>query len=326
MKRVLVVLNNKASGAGAPICDALNLLRDIGMDVDVRTPDDVEHQRFIIRAESLSVDAVVVGGGDGTVNAALKPVLEAGVPLGILPLGTANDLARTLGIPLDPHQACAVIASRCTRAIDVGWANDRPFVNAAGIGLNTRIARLLTPQHKRRLGPLSYPAAAIRSLRQPRRFRARIATREGTRWVSSVQLTVGNGVFYGGGTPLTRDAAIDDGRLDFYSVRPQSPARLLMAGLAVLRGRQAEFGDGVDVAAGTEFDITTVPRMRVALDGEPAFRTPVRFSVTPGVLRVFAPSPAASRSLTRDRFSRAPGENVDRQPTGWSIRTGRNHE
>src|SRR5690606_17762447 len=117
----MVLRNPSASGGDVALDDALSLLRDVGIESHVHTPESAEHMRFLIRAGARAVDAVIIGGGDGTVNAALKAVLESGLPLGVLPLGTANDLARTLGIPSDPAEACALIASCATRTIDVGW-------------------------------------------------------------------------------------------------------------------------------------------------------------------------------------------------------------
>jgi YegS/Rv2252/BmrU family lipid kinase len=269
--------------------DALSRLRDIGIEAQVHRPESPDHMRFLIRAEARSVDAVVIGGGDGTINSALKPVLEAGLPLGILPLGTANDLARTLGVPDDLHEACALIASQSTRDIDVAWANNRPFVNAAGMGIGTRVARSLSRESKRLLGPFSYASAVAQAFRSHRPFRAAISSPAGTRQISSIQITVGNGVYYGGGTPLAEECAIDDGRLDLYSVRPRPLLRLLAVALAVRRGTQAQLGSGVDTASGSEFEISTTPRVRVSLDGELALETPVRFRLAAHALTVFAP-------------------------------------
>jgi len=289
MRRVVVLRNASASGGDAALDDALGLIRDVGIEAHVHTPESPDHMRFLIRAEAKTVDAVVVGGGDGTINCALKAVLECGLPLGILPLGTANDLARTLGIPPDLQDACALIASQTTRTIDVGWANNRPFVNAAGIGLSTQVARRLSVDTKRALGPFSYASAVAEALRSHRPFRATITSDSGVREVSSIQITIGNGIYYGGGTPLAEDAAIDDGRLDLYSVRPQSLPRLIAVAFAVRRGTQRQLGSGVDSASGAQFEIATRPRLTVSLDGEPVLRTPVLFRLAPRALTVFAP-------------------------------------
>jgi diacylglycerol kinase (ATP) len=289
VKRVLFIRNSAASRGDADLEDALDAVREQGLEIDERVPDDAEHMRFMIRAVSRSIDAVIIGGGDGTINLALKPILEAGLPLGVVPLGTANDFARTMGIPADPHDALAVVAARATRLVDVGWANSRPFLNAAGIGISSQIARNITSERKRIWGPLSYPATVIESVRRQRPFRVRLQSVSGTREFSSIHVTVGNGVYYGGGARVAENGAIDDGCFDVSSVRPQPFHRLLAVALAVRRGKQETLECGVDVARGSLLELTTHPPLTVTLDGEPALSTPVSFRVAPRALRVFVP-------------------------------------
>ena len=105
---------------------------------------------------------MIVAGGDGTLNAALQGLVEAGLPLGIIPLGTANNLARTLGIPSDPAGACEVIAAGHRRRIDLGWVNGRYFCTTASVGLSVQITEELSPEAKRRWGPAAYALAAVR--------------------------------------------------------------------------------------------------------------------------------------------------------------------
>lgn len=291
MKRLLLLANSKASSGQTPLEDALGVIRDTGLRVDVHRPSSVAQMQEMIREHQAVVDAVVIGGGDGSINAALPAVLEAGLPLGVLPLGTANDFARTLALPADLHGACGVIAAQAIRRVDVGWANDRPFVNAAGIGLSTRVARELSRDRKQRLGPLSYPAAVLDVIRQYRPFHAHIESPAGIRELESVQITVGNGVYYGGGNPVAEDCAIDDGRLDLYSVRPRPLGRLMAVAWALRQGSHARLREDVLTAGAATFHISTRPVMAVSLDGEPCLETPVSFRVAPGALAVLAPPP-----------------------------------
>ncbi|MDB5641487.1 MAG: hypothetical protein JWN07_804, partial [Hyphomicrobiales bacterium] len=106
------------------------------------------------------VDMIVVGGGDGSLNCAAPGLLEAGLPFGIVPLGTANDLARTLNLPTTIEDAVGVIAAGHTRRIDVGDVNGHPFFNVASLGISADLAMTLTPETKKRFGPLSYAIAA----------------------------------------------------------------------------------------------------------------------------------------------------------------------
>ncbi|MFW6093420.1 MAG: lipid kinase [Pseudomonadota bacterium] len=292
--RRLLLLRNPSAGSGEALADdALGVLRDTGLELLEFEPRDASELDSLIRTHGAGVDAVVVGGGDGTLNASVEALLEVGRPLGVLPLGTANDFARTMGIPDDLHAACAIVGAGYVRRVDVARANGRPFLNAAGIGLSTRVARRLAREDgaKQRLGPFSYPAAVVEVLRAQRPFRARIASPGSVHELKSIQITVGNGVYYGGGAPLGQDCAIDDGCLDLYSIEPLPGWRLVIVALSVYRGTHTERDEGVATDRGAEFEVVTHPPMEVSLDGEPRFRTPVTFSVAPRALPVLAPRP-----------------------------------
>ena len=114
---------------------------------------------------------VIIGGGDGTLNAAAAGLAELKLPLGILPLGTANDLARTLKIPPDLKSALEIIGGGRIRSIDVGIVNDVMFFNVASIGLSAELAEKLTAETKRRFGKFGYALTTLRVLAGARPFR-----------------------------------------------------------------------------------------------------------------------------------------------------------
>src|SRR5690606_242827 len=99
-----------------------------------------------IRRHRAEVDCVIVAGGDGSVNTALGALMETGLPLGVVPLGTASDFARTLGIPPDVGGACDVIAGGLAHRVDVGCVNGQYFLNASSLGLSVWIAENLHPE------------------------------------------------------------------------------------------------------------------------------------------------------------------------------------
>lgn len=107
---------------------------------------------LVVQEYHKQVDCVIVGGGDGTLNGVVDSLVETKLPLGILPLGTANDLARTLNIPFSIKQACEVITRGNLKAIDLGWVNGKHFFNVASIGLSVEITRQLSRGLKRRWG------------------------------------------------------------------------------------------------------------------------------------------------------------------------------
>lgn len=243
------------------------------------------------------VDLVVIGGGDGTISAAAPALAGTGVPLGVLPMGTANDLARTLAIPLSLEDACAVLARGRAHDIDLGMVNGHYFFNAAGIGLSSRVTRQLTGARKRRWGALSYARMAFVAWRQSEPFSARLHTESEERFIYSLQLTVGNGRHYGGGMTVAEDAAIDDALLHVYSIQPVPLLRLVSLAPFLRRGSHDRFA-AVEMLRTREIEVTTERPMPVNADGELVGHTPARFSVVPRALRVLVPPeyPQAERS------------------------------
>lgn len=232
-------------------------------------------------------EAIVAAGGDGTVIAAIPLAIERGLPLGIVPLGTFNDLARTLGVPLGVTAACEAIAAGKTRTIDVGRVNGTYFVNEASVGLSSRIARRQTPQLKQRFGYAGVAWTALRGLAEMRAFHAEIRYDGRSERFSTVQLTVANNARFGGIIERS-DAAIDDGWLDLYSVETSSIAGALRVFWKVLR-RDAGSGAGLRTRRARAFEVVTHHPHRITADGEPAGVTPARFEVLPRSLRVIVP-------------------------------------
>lgn len=234
------------------------------------------------------VDLVIIGGGDGTLNQAIAGLMETGLPLGILPLGTANDLARTLEIPFDPALACATVATGQITEIDVGDANGKYFFNVASLGLSVDITRRLDPEQKKKWGVLAYLYTAFVVTFRARPFRAEIRTATETIAVRTVQIAVGNGRHYGGGMIVHEHAAIDDGLLDLYSVEVDRWWKVFLLTPAMMRGA-LDATSWVRTFRGETFEITTYRPRPINTDGELATATPVKFKVWPRAIRVIVP-------------------------------------
>lgn len=233
-------------------------------------------------------DMVVVAGGDGTLNAALRGVLDAGRPLGVLPVGTANDFARTLGLPVNLEQALDVIGEGATRRIDVGVVNHHPFVNVASMGLSVELARELTGDLKKRFGKLGYAIAAARTLSKAKPFRARIVAGDRTIRALTLQIAVGNGKFYGGGNQVDEAAVVDDGLLDLYSLEFARAWKLVLM-LKAMRFGQHRAYDEIRTMRGADFEVRTRRPRSVNADGEIVTQTPAKFGVLRDALEVFVP-------------------------------------
>ena len=235
--------------------------------------------------QSLDIDAVIAAGGDGTVTATVPIAIQRKLPLGIVPLGTFNDLARTLGVPLDVRAACEAITQRRTRSIDVGRVNGVYFVNEASVGVSTRIARRQTPQAKRRFGVLAVVGTTLQSLRHSRPFSVQLEYDGRQERFRTVQLTVANNARFGG-IVRRADAAIDDGWLDLYSVEVSNWAQAFHVAAKVI-ARDPASGEGLRTRRSTTFFVRTRHRHHVAADGEPAGFTPALFEVLPRAVSVF---------------------------------------
>jgi len=288
--RALLIVNPGSRRGKSGFAEARARLTALGLDlIGEGTEPSLEPAEQIRRYQG-QVDRVVVAGGDGTLNAAVQALVGTGLPLAILPLGTANNLARTLAVPLDLQAACELAVGGPRRQIDLGWVNGRYFFTTASIGLSVQITEALTSKTKRRWGPLAYGVAAVRALTRSRAFHADISWPGGTRHSRTVQIVVGNGRYYGSALPVAADAKIDDARLDLYSLEVRHWLQLVALVPALRSGHHGSKGS-VEALRATEFDVTTVVPREINVDGEICRQTPARFRILPGALEVFAPAP-----------------------------------
>ena len=292
-KRALLVVNPRARRGPGSVGAARSVLEKAGIAVTEAVPGKDESVADIIRRDASSADLVVIGGGDGTLNAAAPALVEAGLPLGVIPLGTANDFARTVGIPLDPAKAAEVIVAGRLKPVDLGEVNGKLFFNVASIGFSAELAHELTQEAKRRWGTLGYGIVAARILMRSRLFTAFVDHDGTTEKIRTMQVSVGNGRHYGGGMTVEETATADDGRLDFYSLEVDHWWRLLALLPSLRKGTQGRWDD-VRAFQTTEVTIRTSRRRPVNTDGELSTYTPAHFRIKPKALRVFGPGNASN--------------------------------
>lgn len=288
-KRALFIVNPHARQGLVPAQAVRERLVDGGLTlIDAPVPEG-RSVTDVIRERVEEADLAIVGGGDGTLNAAAEGLVDTGLPLGILPLGTANDLARTLGIPPDPMQAAEVILNTPARRIDLGEVNGHLFFNVASIGFSAELAEELTAESKRRWGKLGYGVAAARLLKRMRLFTAFIEHDGVIDKVRTVQVSVGNGRHYGGGLTVAESATADDGKLDFYSLEVDHWWKLLALAPALRRGTHGRWQD-VRTFRTTALTVRTSRPRPINTDGELSTWTPAVFRIRPAAVLVHAPS------------------------------------
>ena len=287
-RRALLLANPKARSGDSDLAEARAALREGGVETEtlLRPGGDFAEA---IRAAVAAYDLVVIGGGDGTLNACAGALAETRLPFGILPLGTANDLARSLGLPTDPVEAARLIAEVPARPIDLGCVNGHHFFNVASVGFSADLAGELTAELKRRWGTLGYALAAYRLLRKARPFRVWIEHDGQKERVTTFQASVGAGRHYGGGMTIAADARPDDGLLHFYSLEVRSWWRLVTLLPALRKGTQGEAAD-VRAFDTTEVVLKTRRPRQVNTDGELTTQTPAHIRILPGAVLVHAPA------------------------------------
>ncbi|BCW79760.1 lipid kinase [Arthrobacter sp. NicSoilC5] len=290
---VAVVINTGARRAALPDL-AVEKLQKAGLPIS-----SVHHVRqgselpgTLKRVVAGGHDMVVVGGGDGTVSFAAGQLAGTGTVLGILPLGTANDLARTLEIPGGLDAACTALADGKVVDIDLGRANGWPFLNVASVGLSVGVTESLSPRLKRYLGPMAYGVAAVRAYSRHKPFRARLEFPDGDHGTLELpdvlQVAVGNGRHYGGGNAVSPTAGIDDHILDVYAI-PGAPLREHVRIARLLKDGSFVERDGVYHLTTRHVRLVTQPSLPVNLDGEIATATPADFTIERNAVHVVVP-------------------------------------
>lgn len=288
--RALLVINHNARRGHDDLRSAMTKLAQGGIEL-VETPVDRPSELSqSIRSCRDRVDLILIGGGDGTLSQAADALVEVGLPLGILPLGTANDLARTLAIPTDLNAAVDIILRGHRKQIDLGWVNGTHFFNVASIGLTTGMTRRLSRGRKSRWGVLAYAFAALSVGLRARPFAVEIRSETETLHVRAIQIAVGNGRHYGGGLTIDENARIDDGQLHLVSIEVEH-WRQLVPLLPSLRTGTFQSASRVRTLSGRTFEIRVSGKRRkkIVADGELTSRTPAEFRVVPKALEVFVP-------------------------------------
>jgi YegS/Rv2252/BmrU family lipid kinase len=292
-RRVLLAVNPRARIGVEAHDRAVAALHERGHTiVDVSLDGSVQALSAAIRAHRDDVDVVMVGGGDGTLLRALRGLVETKLPLAVLPLGTFNELARTLGIPHDPAETAALLDDGVPVAIDVGCVNGVYYLNEASIGLSTQVARLQTSSMKRALGKLAIPVTTLRALRWVRPLHVAIGLEDGsTRDVHVVQLTVANSYRFGG-IVENPEGSLGDGELWLFAIDVHGWWSALRVVASVML-RRFQHSPDVAVLRGKRFTVRSLHggRHRVFADGEYVTRLPAQFSIVHGGVTVLVPAP-----------------------------------
>lgn len=295
--RIALVLNLSAGTflrrPPAPLAEAItNTFRSAGHVVETTLCGRRDIAGILSAlAQRNDLDAVVCGGGDGTIQTAILAGLGHLRPLGILPLGTLNLLARDLGLPLDPIEAAEALADGHSVAIDLAEVNGLPFAIWASLGMHPWVVR--RRDKLQREGLRKWPAFALAALRAFRRYplvRVTVSVGDSQRTVATPLLVISNNAWHEQRPPLTRET-LDSGELVVHVAKVQSRLGLLWLALRALVGAWNVTGLLDTFKAHEVRVISRKRRIMVSLDGEvTVLRSPLVFRLRPRGLTVLMPS------------------------------------
>jgi diacylglycerol kinase (ATP) len=294
--RICLIINPTAgqSKPGSALAEIKTCITEWCPDLTVRETDSKgAGERLAREIKAGEFDMVVAAGGDGTINEVLNGLGDH-TPLGLLPLGTANVLARELKIPVnDIAGACNVLKTCPPIPTDMGLCNNRRFSLMVGIGFDAQAVKEVEPEVKNRVGALAYALSALKALTRMRRaLRFRLFMENRKLFSRGMMLVVANAGNYAGDLQIAPMASIDDGMLDLCLFRERSKLAFVGQWLLVLMRKQLEDPHFTYVRA-RQVRVECKPPAAVQLDGDYFGRTPVEIRVLPGAVRIIRPAPAA---------------------------------
>jgi YegS/Rv2252/BmrU family lipid kinase len=293
-RQPLVLLVNPSSGGGR----ALKLLPRVEAVLDShRVPFRVQRTKSLEHGVARALRAIeggelpVVISGDGMIGAIGGAMAGEETPLGIVPGGRGNDLARVLGISTEPEEAIEVVLAGHSRAIDVGEANGKRFLGIASVGFDSDANRRANETRLLR-GNLVYAYAALRTLAGWKSARFTIAIGEERIRIEGYSVVVANNKAYGGGMYIAPDAELDDGEFDVVTIGHVGKLRFLGNLPKVFKGTHVR-NDEVNVIRAARLGLSASRPFAVYADGEHLTDLPADLRVIPRALRVLAPPAAA---------------------------------
>jgi diacylglycerol kinase (ATP) len=293
MKRILVVLNPGAIGRDyAALQRALERhISEAGLAYDVyETSRDERIDETVRNRVREEYDAIVVAGGDGTVSGAAGGLTDTSVPLGIIPMGTGNILARELEIPLDIDDAARLISgSHRIRTIDAMRLDGRTFFLNIGVGISALTVRDTTREHKSRFGRLAYVWTAVQKAFQFHPHRFTVTVDDELIHMSSPDVSIANSGILGDMLlPEGPDISIDDGVLNVCYIKAKSVMDYPAFVMNII-GRRPLQRSVICLEARSSVTIESEQPLAVQADGEIAGRTPVTVRVLPHAIGVIVP-------------------------------------
>jgi lipid kinase YegS len=302
----LIVTEDRA--AKPEVEEILELAAERGVSIELRvaTKED-DGGKFAREGVAAGADAVIAAGGDGTVNAVMNGLMGSSIPLGIIPLGTANDFAQQAGIPGDPREALEIILGTEPVPIDTASLNGRHFLNVSSGGIGAETTAETSDELKAVLGPLAYAITGVRKLTSLESMRLVLSGAGDRIECEALIFAVGNARTTGGGNLLTPRASLTDGLLDVCIVEAM-PVTSLLPLLLKMRNGEHLGEDGVRYLQAPAVTITSPCPVSVNVDGEPMSESRLEYRAHSESLRVHLNRREADNLSGPEDDSRSRGE------------------
>lgn len=288
MKKVLLLINPKSRKGADSILLAKEQLEGLGYSI-INAPyqESIDPNQLILKYKS-EISYVIIGGGDGSVNAALSSLVKTQIPLVIIPLGTANNLARHYNLSTEIHDALALIDNGIEKNIDLGLVNDIYFANVVGLGLSTYVNSSVPSHLKKIFGAFAFVLTAFYLSTKIRPFRLNIKADGKAHTRRSWQISVCNGRHYGNGLTIKYNASLVDGKLHALSTEVAKWWQGFFLIPALIRGRYKKEQD-ISLFEASEIELVTKRRLKIDVDGDIKTHTPAIFKVHKQALKLLVP-------------------------------------
>lgn len=291
ISRAALIVNSASRSGQQAFEDACAALKALRIETDAHAVADPARLPEVMQAAlAKKPEVLILGGGDGTISSLVDYLVGRDVPLALLPLGTANSFARSLGLPLDLDEAVNIIAAGHRRRIDLGMINDDYFANFAAMGMSPLIAETIPHGLKKWGGRLGYALwAAIQALRF-RPFQLTVTNMAGQReTLSALEVRIANGS-YQGGAELVEKAEVDSGEIIVQVVEGRTHGPLALSWLLRLL-RLPHLDRTMREFHARRLRIETDPPLPISIDGEVLAQTPATIGIAPQIIDVIAPLP-----------------------------------
>jgi diacylglycerol kinase family enzyme len=289
--RVVAIINPSTRGDASRIQHLLALATPHSTHLEIHRTERAGHGQELARRHGANADLLVAIGGDGTVADVASAARVFGIPMGIVPGGSTNIVARELGIPRNPHQATRLLfEAHALRTIDAGVSGDRTFLHMAGAGVDSLLFDLARPALKKKVGWVAYLPAAVEALRRPLSTFTIRADEMTIDQVRSPLVMVANGPsIIAPSLRLDGRISVDDGLLDVLVVTATRPLDLARV-LARMAMRQMGGSPFVSWFTTRDVEISAEPAIAIQLDGDVEGKTPARFTMDPASVTIVVPS------------------------------------